>query len=340
MIVLGIESSCDETAVSLFQIKGSEQPQLLAERVASQEKIHVDYGGVVPELASREHLRNLPILVNEICKESNIVVTDINAVGVTQGPGLKGCLLMGVCFAEGFSLARGIPLIGINHIEAHLSAALLDNPQLTFPFLALIVSGGHTEIVLASDLGNYKILAQTSDDAAGEAFDKAANLLGFSYPGGASLAKLADTVQSSPYKLPKVMRESDGFSFSGLKTAISLLVSQVKKSTVTLPVAELSYTIQDSIVDALMFKLKKAIKEYNIRKIAIAGGVSANCCLRRRILALPKIEAFFPDFSHSVDNGAMVGFLASLRIQRGELLKNSKLSARDVLTRWSIEELS
>ena len=291
MLVLGIESSCDETACSIFECSEKDdgrEPKLLGENVASQEKVHVLYGGVVPELASREHLTNLPVLVASLCNELKIDVNDIDAVGVTRGPGLKGCLLMGVCFAEGFALARNIPLIGINHIEAHLSVTLLDNPELKYPFLALIVSGGHTEIVYVTGLGQYKIIAQTSDDAAGEAFDKAANLLGFPYPGGAKLAALADTVQSSQFKLPKVMREAEGFSFSGLKTAISLLVADAKeKYGDDLPLAELAYTVQDSIVDALVYKLKKAIKDYNIDKVALAGGVSANKYLRKRIGSLP-----------------------------------------------------
>ncbi|MGI6524085.1 MAG: tRNA (adenosine(37)-N6)-threonylcarbamoyltransferase complex transferase subunit TsaD [Bdellovibrionota bacterium] len=340
MIVLGIESSCDETAISLFECAPSENgvtPRLLGEKVASQEDVHVIYGGVVPELAAREHLRNLPILVSALCKEQNISIKEIDAIGVTKGPGLKGCLLMGVCFAEGLSLALQIPLIGINHIEAHLSAALLDNPELDFPFLALIVSGGHTEIVYAKALGEYQILAQTSDDAAGETFDKSANLLGFPYPGGAKLAKLADTVTSSPFKLPRVMREAAGFSFSGLKTAISLLIAEVKDQYgEDLPLAELAYTIQDSIVDALVFKLKKALKEHDVKKVAVVGGVSANRCLRRTIQSLPNISVYFPDFSHSVDNGAMVGYLACKRLMRGE---KSQLNS-SVLARWSIEDLS
>lgn len=339
MLVLGIESSCDETAVSLFET--GNPPKLLGEKLASQEKIHVEYGGVVPELAAREHMRNLPILVNGLCKELNIELSDIDAVGVTRGPGLKGCLLMGVSFAEGFAIARNIPLIGVNHIEGHLNAVLLDNPELQYPFLGLIVSGGHTEIVYAESFGKYKILAQTSDDAAGEAFDKSANLLGFPYPGGATLAKLADTVSSSPYKLPKVMREASGFSFSGLKTAISLLISRTRNADdseeeAQKKTAELAYTIQDSIVDALVYKLKKALKETGVTTVAVAGGVSANQCLRRRISAIRNIKSYFPDFKHSVDNGAMIGFIAAIRLARGE---HSPLNG-SVVSRWPIEELS
>ncbi len=337
MRILSLESSCDETGVALFDAVEGVQPRLIVEKLASQERVHELYGGVVPELAAREHLRNLPYLVSSALQEAGVTVKEVEAIGVTRGPGLKGCLLMGFCFAKGMAAARELPLIGVNHIEAHLCSAMLDNPDLEYPFLVLIVSGGHTEIVEALGLGHYKVLSRTIDDAAGEAFDKSANLLGFPYPGGARLAALADSCGRSRFKLPKVMREAPGFSFSGLKTAVALLIKEAGPSAGEPEIkAELAYAIQDSIVDALCFKLRRAIKETGISRGAVVGGVSANRCLRQRVSEIKGVSAAFPKLLHCVDNGAMVGYVAALRLLRGE---RTPLDA-DVLARWPLERLA
>lgn len=333
MIVLGIETSCDETAAAVIDYQGSEW-RLLSEVVSSQIALHQEYGGVVPELASREHLSNLPLVVEEALVTAGISLEEIDGIGVTRGPGLKGCLLMGYCYAKGLSLAHDIPFLGVNHIEGHILAPMLDNPDLKFPYLCLVVSGGHTEIVEAHGVGDYRLIARTIDDAAGEAFDKSAHLLGFPYPGGAALSRLADTRDNSRFLLPKVMREQAGFSFSGLKTAIALLLKRqgaIDEETK----GELAYTIQESIVDALVFKLQRALASSSIRTVALTGGVSANRRLRREVEKL-KADVFFPKMNHCMDNGAMIAFTAALRFARGE----STSLDTEVFGRWPVEELS
>lgn len=226
MLVLGIETSCDETSLAILDFKSLKEHSLLAEEILSQTKVHLEYGGVVPELAAREHLSNLPLLYDKVIKDSGIQETDLDLIAVTSGPGLKGCLLMGLSFAQG--LAKGLEkdLYAIHHIEGHILAPFLNNKQLNFPYLALVVSGGHTQIVQVEEVGRYKILGKTIDDAAGEAFDKSAHLLGFDYPGGPKLAEFADSISYSRFTLPKIMPGSRDFSFSGLKTAISLLIKE------------------------------------------------------------------------------------------------------------------
>ncbi len=226
MIVLGIETSCDETAVALIRYGTDGRHELLGEIISSQNNIHEQYGGVVPELASREHLKNLPLLYDALLGKCQVDLSAVDLIGVTQGPGLKGCLLIGLSFGQGLAEASGKPMLGVNHIEGHLLAPRLDNPSLEFPYMCLIVSGGHTEILEVKGVGDYELVARTQDDAAGEAFDKSANLLSLPYPGGARLASLADSVTSSRFKLPKVMREQAGFSFWGLKTAFLLLTKK------------------------------------------------------------------------------------------------------------------
>jgi len=334
MYLLAIETSCDETAVALLQMNGESVPKFLAEEISSQVELHESYGGVVPELAAREHLRNLPLLIDKVLENTGIQLPQVNAIGVTRGPGLKGCLLIGLGIAKGISVAQKIPLLGINHIEGHMLVPLAENDDLEFPFLALVVSGGHTEILEIHGLGNYKLVARTIDDAAGEAFDKSANLLGFPYPGGAKLAAEADKHGSTEYSLPRVMRESEGFSFSGLKTAISLLIQterdRLQDSAV---IGSLAYAIQESIVDALCFKLGDAVSRTGISKVVVTGGVSANRFLRAKVEEMKGVRAYFPRPEHCTDNAAMIGYVACLRYQRGE---RSSLET-DVLSRWPVE---
>jgi len=334
MLVLGIETSCDETALALLRFSDNSRPNILYEIISSQTEIHKQYGGVVPELASREHLKNLPMLLESTLKESKISLCEIDLVAVTRGPGLKGCLLMGTSFAQGLSEGISKPLIGVNHIEGHLLAPHLDNPELDFPYLCLIVSGGHTEIHAVRAVGNYELITRTQDDAAGEAFDKSANLLGLEYPGGAQLAALADSVSSAPYKLPRVMQGQDAFSFSGLKTAFSLLVkknvTELDKPNVK---AELAHAMQEAIVTTLIDKVKSAIKTTGLKNIAVSGGVAANLNLRSTFSNLKNVAAFFPKPLHSTDNAAMIAYVAGLRFNL-----NDKTSLQQpVLPRWPVE---
>jgi N6-L-threonylcarbamoyladenine synthase len=228
ILALGIETSCDETAVGVVSISG-DNLRVLTSAVSTQVDLHAAYGGVVPELASREHLRNLPLVLEQALSEASIELEDLTCIGVTVGPGLKGCLLIGSLFAQGLSLRNNVPLLGVNHLEGHLLSGFLTNQELSFPFVVLIVSGGHTEIHIARALGEYELVARTIDDAAGEAFDKSAALLGFGYPGGPALAHCGDSISSSRYAFPIPMQGSANFSFSGLKTSISLQVQSVRK---------------------------------------------------------------------------------------------------------------
>ncbi len=312
MKVLAIETSCDETSIAVVDFQSLNNCTILAEQILSQNEIHVEYGGVVPELAAREHSKNLPILLDQTLGDLNLNLSDFDALAVTIGPGLKGCLLTGLGFAQGLSLASGVRLLGVNHIEGHLLAAFLNNPKLTFPYLALLVSGGHTQIVLVENLGKYQILSETIDDAAGEAFDKSAHLLGFAYPGGPQLAKLADTVNTDLYTLPIVMKGQTNFSFSGLKTAISLLVKEHQPITPEIQ-ANLAHSIQRSIVENLIFKLKKVKKQTGIERLVVTGGVAANKYLRSAVSKLAE-EVYYPDFKHCMDNAGMIGLVAAARL--------------------------
>lgn len=337
MKVIGIETSCDETAVALLECDATAPPVILHEEISSQIDLHKLYGGVVPELASREHLRNLPVLVDRVWKNCGVKPTDLGLIAVTQGPGLKGCLLMGLSFAKGLALQTGVPLVGVNHIEGHIVAPQLDSPELNFPYLALVVSGGHTEIVEVQQFGQYRIHARTIDDASGEAFDKSAHLLGFEYPGGPQLAGLADSCQASRFSLPRVMRNSDDFSFSGLKTAIGLLVKQASKMPEYSELrAELAWTIQESIVTTLLEKLRRVMEETDCRRVVVTGGVSANRRLRSAISSIEEAEIYYPNMNHCMDNGAMIAWAGWLRYYNGARL----LPSAGVHSRWPVETIT
>lgn len=336
MLVLGIETSCDETAAAILDCS-NEQPEILSEVISSQDDLHSLYGGVVPELASREHLRNLPLILNSALTKSGVVLGELSGIGVTRGPGLKGCLLVGVDFVKGLALSTGLPWIGVNHIEGHLHAAALDNIALKTPYLALVVSGGHTEIVKVETLGKYQIMARTIDDAAGEAFDKAANLLGLEYPGGAKLAGLADSVANSRYTLPKVMREIDDISFSGLKTAFSLLVQRTAEDAVREPqvIPELAFVMQEAIVSALIHKLNLAVQATGLSDVVVTGGVAANHRLRTAVGAMAGVRSWFPSPTHCTDNAAMIAHVAAKRLRAG-MRDDYSL---EVAPRWPVEEV-
>ncbi len=338
MKVLGIETSCDETALCVLEFDVCGGARVIVEEISSQVLLHELYGGVVPELASREHLKNLPLMLDSMKTKGGFSLSDLDCIAVTQGPGLKGCLLMGLCFAKGLSLSLGVPLIGVNHIEGHALAPMMDNRELAFPYIALIVSGGHTELQIVRGVGSYELIARTLDDAAGEAFDKSANLLGYGYPGGAVLAAAADSFGPSPIELPLVMRASTGFSFSGLKTAISLLVKRNQAELLANgPIKkELASAIQGAIIKALIYKLAQATHDTGIKTVAITGGVAANQALRKAAGELPGLKIFTPMNSHCTDNGAMIAYAGGLRYRLGI---RTALNA-DVNARWRLEECS
>lgn len=353
-MILALETSCDETAAAVARASG-DRCVILSEVVRTQIPTHQAYGGVVPEAAAREHLALLPAVVDEALRQANCGRGDLSAVAVTRGPGLKGCLLVGHTFAKGLSLALNIPYIGVNHIEGHIAAALLDNPELSPPFLALVVSGGHSEIVLVQSWGDYEVLVETQDDAAGEAFDKSAALLGFPYPGGAALAAAADAFDTSTTVLPVVtlpvaMHGKKALSFSGLKTAISLLVAKYLPglggavgTTEATPLSEssdllrngLCQAIQGAIVKTLVEKVKLVIDEHGLNTLVVGGGVAANKSLRNA-LGLLRVDLVLPKSSHCTDNAAMIAAVAAMRLARGERSQWDE----GVRARWHLSELN
>jgi N6-L-threonylcarbamoyladenine synthase len=334
MRVLGIESSCDETAVAVYD--GS--LGLLSHRLHSQVALHRAYGGVVPELASRDHVRRLLPLVREALAEARSDRDSIDAVAYTAGPGLIGALLVGAGFAAGLSLAWGKPALPIHHLEGHLLAPLLESNAPGFPFLALLVSGGHTQLVDVAALGDYRILGETLDDAAGEAFDKTAKLLGLPYPGGAALAALAEESRSDRFVFPRPMLDRPGlnFSFSGLKTAaLVALRGRVQGPGVR---ADIAHGFQEAVVETLAEKTRRALLATGHRRLVIAGGVGANRRLRERLAAvvLPLgAQLYFPRAEFCTDNGAMIALAGCLRLAAG-MHGHPKIRAS---ANWELEEI-
>ena len=326
MIVLGIESSCDETAVSICK-----DGKILSNIVSSQQ-VHSNYGGVVPEVASREHDRLLNQLVIKSIKEANISLNDIQGIGVTKGPGLAGTLLTGVSFAKGFSQSLNIPIIGINHLEAHIYANFLAYPKLEYPLVCLLVSGGHTQIWYIKNIFDYELLGDTRDDAAGEAFDKGARILGLGYPGGPIIEKIAKKGNSDLISFPKAFMEKDNleFSFSGLKTSLLYLV---KKNQV-FEMEDIVASYQKAILDVLVTKLARSVIIKKVNTCIIAGGVAANKSLRRLVEEKlnDTINVYYPDINLCTDNAAMIAFLAEIYFKKGirsnldfEVIPNLKL---------------
>ncbi|WP_313235213.1 tRNA (adenosine(37)-N6)-threonylcarbamoyltransferase complex transferase subunit TsaD [Sphingobacterium multivorum] len=305
-IILGIESSCDETSASIC-INGE-----IHSNVIATQAIHAKYGGVIPELASRAHQQNIIPTVEEAIRQAKVSKNQIDAVSFTRGPGLLGALLVGTSFAKSFALAQNIPLIDINHMQAHILAHFIEDPKPNFPFLCLTVSGGHTQIVLVKDYFEMELLGETLDDAAGEAFDKTAKILNLPYPGGPLIDKFAREGNSAAYKLPEPQIPGLNFSFSGLKTAILYLVQdQLKQNPdfLTHHMADLCASVQSRIVSILLYKLKKAAKETGVKDIAIAGGVSANSGLRQSLIEMGEKynwRVFIPKFEYCTDNAAMI----------------------------------
>ncbi len=326
MIILGIESSCDESAVSICK-----DGKILSNVISSQQ-VHNNYGGVVPEIASREHDRLLNHLVVKSINEANISLNNIEGIGVTKGPGLAGTLLTGVSFAKGFSQSINVPIIGINHLEAHIYANFLAYPKLEYPLVCLLVSGGHTQIWYIKNIFDYELLGDTRDDAAGEAFDKGARILGLGYPGGPVIEKIANKGNSDAINFPRALMEKDNleFSFSGLKTSLLYLV----KKEQLFDVEDIVASYQKAILDVLVTKLLRAINIKKVNTCIIAGGVAANKCLRRMVndKLNNRINVYYPDINLCTDNAAMIAFLAEIYLMKGirssidfEVVPNLKL---------------
>ena len=339
MRVIGIESSCDETAVAVYD----QEQGLLSHRLYSQVAMHQAYGGVVPELASRDHVRRLLPLVREALAEARSERTSIDGVAYTAGPGLIGALLVGAGFARGLAYAWGKPAVPIHHLEGHLLAPLLEADAPAFPFLALLVSGGHTQLVDVSGVGRYRILGETLDDAAGEAFDKTAKMLGLPYPGGAALADLAEAGRSGRFVFPRPMLDRPGlmFSFSGLKTAA--LVALRGRAMDDELRADVARGFQEAVVDTLAEKSRRALRATGHRRLVVAGGVGANRKLRERLAAVALecgAKLYFPRAEFCTDNGAMIALAGCLRMARQDAAgggpQHLALNAR---ANWPLEEI-
>jgi N6-L-threonylcarbamoyladenine synthase len=316
MYILGIESSCDETAIAIVDGRGS----VIAHVLNSQVSMHAKFGGVVPELASRDHICHIVPLLDEALKRAQISLQDLTAIAYTAGPGLIGSLLVGATFAKSLAFALNIKAIAINHLEAHLLAAFLDNKDLQFPFITLLVSGGHTRLLEAKTLGQYKVLGDTLDDAVGEAFDKTAKLIGIDYPGGARLAALADKckeVISDSFPRPLIKRKSLDFSFSGLKThALQYWQNSSQDESAKMTLAK---AFQDAVIDVLVAKCERALAQTGIKTLVVAGGVGANLSLRSKLKESCQnlaATACFPAMEYCTDNGAMVAYAGFLYYQK------------------------
>jgi N6-L-threonylcarbamoyladenine synthase len=336
MRVIGIESSCDETAVAVYDAARG----LLSHRLHSQVALHQAYGGVVPELASRDHVRRLLPLVKGALADAESGPESIDGIAYTAGPGLIGALLVGAGFATGLGFAWGKPVLGIHHLEGHLLAPLLESNPPSFPFLALLVSGGHTQLVDVAALGRYRILGETLDDAAGEAFDKTAKLLGLPYPGGAALAKLAEAGSSDRFTFPRPMLDRPGldFSFSGLKTAALVALRGRVLDDATR--ADVARGFQEAVVDTLVEKCRRALEFSGHRCLVVAGGVGANSRLRQRLAEVVRdvgAELYFPRVEFCTDNGAMIALAGCLRMAAGEFGGNAA-SAVGARAHWELGE--
>ncbi len=338
MRVLGIETSCDETGVAIYDTgKG-----LLGHRLHSQIDLHAAYGGVVPELASRDHVRRLPLLLRETLALTGLSMGDVDAIAYTAGPGLAGALLVGSSVAEALGVALGVPTLPVHHLEGHLLSPLLSADPPAFPFVALLVSGGHTQLMRVSGVGDYVLLGETVDDAAGEAFDKTAKLIGLPYPGGPALAKLALEGRPGRFKLPRPMLHSKDFdfSFSGLKTAV--LTAATAPDFTPADRADLAAEFQAAAVEVLVAKAMAALRHCGLRQLVVAGGVGANLALRTALdaaAAKRKARVFYPELELCTDNGAMIAFAGAMRLMAGEQVAPSD-GRFAVRPRWSLQEIA
>jgi N6-L-threonylcarbamoyladenine synthase len=338
LLILGIETSCDESGVALFDT----QRGLLGHSLHSQVMMHADYGGVVPELASRDHIRRVPPLARALLADCSRTLADLDAIAYTQGPGLAGALLVGASIAHGLAYALDIPAIGIHHLEGHLLSPLLADPAPTFPFVALLVSGGHTQLMRVGGVGDYVLLGETVDDAAGEAFDKTAKLLELGYPGGPQIAKLAERGKPGRFRLPRPMINSGdfNFSFSGLKTAV--LTAMRGKTLADSDKADLAAEFQTAAVDVLVAKSLAALDETALDQLVVAGGVGANQHLREQLTVQARLRGcrvYYPPLELCTDNGAMIALAGALRLGKARDGIPSGTRAFNVRPRWDLEEL-
>jgi N6-L-threonylcarbamoyladenine synthase len=342
MNILGFESSCDETGVALVATRTDGPPQLLADALHSQAEMHQAYGGVVPELASRDHIRRVLPLARQVLAQAGCTLAAVDVVAYTRGPGLAGALLVGAGTAVALGAALGKPTLGVHHLEGHLLSPFLapDPPQ--FPFLALLVSGGHTQLMQVDGVGRYALLGETIDDAAGEAFDKSAKLLGLGYPGGPALARLAAQGDARAYALPRPLLHSGNldFSFAGLKTAVLTAHRKLGEQASAQQLADLAASTQAAIVDVLVAKTLRALKESGLKRVVVAGGVGANLRLRATLdagAARLRAQVHYPPLQLCTDNGAMIALAAAMRIQQG-LADLRQDGAFDVKPRWPLAE--
>ncbi|KAA1151109.1 tRNA (adenosine(37)-N6)-threonylcarbamoyltransferase complex transferase subunit TsaD [Pseudoalteromonas sp. FUC4] len=334
MRILGIESSCDETGIAIYD----DEKGLLAHQLYSQVKVHADYGGVVPELASRDHVRKTLPLIDAAFAQAGCCPEDLDGIAYTAGPGLVGALLVGTSIGRSLAYGWDIPAVAVHHMEGHLLAPMLEENIPEFPFIALLVSGGHTMMVKVAGIGQYEVLGESVDDAAGEAFDKTAKLLGLDYPGGPRLAKMAEQGVAKRFVFPRPMTDKPGldFSFSGLKTAASITIRENDDDDQTK--ADIAHAFQTAVIDTLVIKCKRALKQTGIKRLVIAGGVSANTQLRlqlERVMKGMKGEVFYPRTEFCTDNGAMIAYAGMQRLKAGQF------ATLDMKTkpRWPIDSL-
>lgn len=339
MRILGIETSCDETGVAIYD----EEKGLVANQLYSQIDMHADYGGVVPELASRDHIRKTLPLIQEALKEANLQPSDIDGIAYTAGPGLVGALLVGSTIARSLAYAWNVPALGVHHMEGHLLAPMLEENAPEFPFVALLISGGHTQLVKVDGIGKYELMGESIDDAAGEAFDKTGKLLGLDYPAGVAMSKLAESGTPNRFKFPRPMTDRPGldFSFSGLKTFAANTIKananengEINEQTR----CDIAHAFQQAVVDTILIKCKRALEQTGYKRLVMAGGVSANKQLRADVAEMMqklKGEVFYPRPQFCTDNGAMIAYTGFLRLKNGE---HSDLSI-SVKPRWAMTEL-
>ncbi|WP_081136116.1 MULTISPECIES: tRNA (adenosine(37)-N6)-threonylcarbamoyltransferase complex transferase subunit TsaD [unclassified Halomonas] len=344
MRVLGIETSCDETGVAIYDTAYTGGQGLLADALYSQIAMHSEYGGVVPELASRDHTRKLLPLIEQVLKEAHLSRHDLDGIAYTAGPGLVGALMVGASTAHGMARALNIPVLGVHHMEGHLLAPMLEEEAPAFPFVALLVSGGHTQLVEVQGLGCYRLLGESVDDAAGEAFDKAAKMLGLAYPGGPLVAKLAEQGDPKRFRFPRPMTDRPGldFSFSGLKTHTLTTIRQLEAAGELdeQAKADVARAFEEAVVDTLVIKCRRALDETGLKRIVMAGGVSANTRLRER-LALEtqkrQARAYYPRGRFCTDNGAMIAYVGAQRLAAGERDESGIMQATP---RWPLDTLT
>lgn len=336
MKILGIETSCDETGVAIYDDKQG----LIANQLYSQIKLHADYGGVVPELASRDHIRKTVPLIQAALTQANLKAGDIDGVAYTAGPGLIGALMVGASIGRSLAYAWGVPAVAVHHMEGHLLAPMLEDNPPAFPFIALLVSGGHTQLIKVTGIGEYALLGESIDDAAGEAFDKTAKLLGLDYPGGAKLSKLAEQGNVKRFHFPRPMTDRPGldFSFSGLKTAAANTINQQKQDLDEQTKADIARAFEDALVDTLLIKSRRALEQTGFNRLVIAGGVSANKTLRGKLtqlMAERKGQVYYPRLEFCTDNGAMIAYAGMIHLKASQFAD----LAIEVKPRWPLNEL-